>query len=95
MTTKREFCPPPQELIDRWTDESKLKPTLQSACNYIAYKASEWGYNAAMNPDPNSLKQQALRGLERIQRIDVVSVWIGKDVFDVIRQALDRVPDGI
>lgn len=95
MTTKRQFTPPPQELLERWVEESKSRATINAAYNYIAYKASEWAHNAALDPDPNSLKQQALRGLERIQRIDVVSVWIGKDVFDVIRQALDRVPDGI
>lgn len=93
MTAKREFCPPPQELLERWVEESKTKPTIQAAYNYIAYKASEWSYNIATNPDPNSLKQQALRGLERIKNIDVVSVWIGKDVFDVIKRALDKLPD--
>lgn len=66
---------------------------MQSAYNYIAYKASEWAFNTATSPDPNSIKQQALRGLERIQNIDVVSVWIGRDVFDVIRTALSRLPD--
>lgn len=95
MTNKREFTPPPQELLERWIEQSKTKPTAYAAYSYIAYKASEWAHNTALHPDPNSLKQQALRGLERIQRIDVVSVWIGKDVFDVIKQALDKVPDGI
>lgn len=95
LNSKREFCPPPQELLDRWMEESKTKPTMQSACNHIAYKASEWGFNVATSPDPNSVKQQALRGLDRIQNIDVVSVWIGKDVFDVIRTALNRLPDNV
>lgn len=95
MATKREFCPPPQELLERWIEESNSKPTLNSAYNYIAYKSSEWAFNVATSPDPNSLKQQALRGLERIQNIDVVSVWIGKDVFETIRTALERLPDNL
>lgn len=95
MNNSREFTPPPQELIERWVEESKTKPTVFAAYNYLAYKASEWAHNAALDPDPNSLKQRALHGLQRIQSIDVVSVWIGKDVFDVIKQALDRLPDGI
>lgn len=84
---------PPQELLERWIEESKRKPTLQSAYGHIANKASEWGFVVAMEPDPNSLKQRALRGLDRIQSIDVVSVWVGKDVFDLIRTALGRLPD--
>jgi hypothetical protein len=95
LTTKRQFTPPPKELVERWVEESKSKPTIHAAYGYITYKAAEWAHNAALDPDPNSLKQQALRGLERIQNIDVVSVWTGRDVFDVIRQALDRLPDGI
>lgn len=93
LTKEREFVPPPEELLERWIEDSKSKPTLQSAYNYIAYKASEWGFNAALQPDPSSLKQRALRGLERIQGIDVVSVWVGRDVFDTIREALGRIPD--
>ena len=93
MTIKREFCPPPAELMERWAEESKSKPTMQSAFNYVAYKAAQWAFDAAREPDPSSLKQRALRGLERVQSIDVVSVWVGKDVFDVIRTALDKVPD--
>lgn len=93
MSSTREFCPPPQELLERWIEESKGKPTLQAGYNYIAYKASEWAFNHATQPDPNSLKQQALRGLNRIQGIDVVSVWVGKDVFDTIRLALGKIPD--
>lgn len=93
ILAKREFTPPPQELIERWIEDSKKKPTISAAYNYLAFKASEWAHNTALSPDPNSLKQQAMRGLERIQRIDVISVWIGKDVFDVIKEALDRLPD--
>lgn len=93
MTKKREFCPPPQELLERWIEESKTKPTIQAAYNYVAYKASEWTFNAVTDPDPNSLKQQALRGLERIRNIDVVSVWIGRDVFETIKMALMKLPD--
>ena len=93
LTNQREFCPPPQELLERWIEESKTKPTMQAAYNYIAYKSSEWTFNHATQPDPNSLKQQALRGLNRIQAIDVVSVWVGRDIFDTIRLALDKIPD--
>lgn len=93
MTNEKEFIPPPVELMERWAEESKSKPTMQSAFGYVAYKAAQWGFNAAREPDPSSLKQRALRGLERIQSIDVVSVWVGKDAFDVIRTALGKVPD--
>lgn len=93
MSDPKTFTPPPVELIERWSLESEDKPTKQAAFNYIAYKASEWGFNAANEPDPSSLKQRALRGLEKVQSIDVVSVWVGKDVFDVIRAALNKVPD--
>ena len=93
MTNEKEFISPPAELMERWVEESKTKPTMQSALRYVAYKAAQWGFDAAREPDPSSLRQRALRGLERIQSIDVVSVWVGKDVFDVIRTALSKVPD--
>lgn len=95
MSDQREFTPPPKELIERWIDSSKSKPTAESAFNYVAYKAAEWGFGAALEPDPSSLKQRAIKGLQRIEQIDVVSVWVGKDVFDVIRTALKRLPDNI
>jgi hypothetical protein len=95
LTIEKNFVPPPVELIERWIFESNTKPSMQSAFNYVAHKAAEWGFNVAMEPDPSSLKQQALKGLERIQRIDVVSVWIGRDVFDVIRSALNKLPNNI
>jgi hypothetical protein len=79
--------------MERWGEEAKAKPTMQSGFNYLGYKAAEWGFNYAMEPDPTSLKAKALRGLDRIQKIDVVPVWIGKDVFDTIREALNRIPD--
>ena len=93
MTSEKQFLPPPQELIERWVEDSKRKPTLISAYNYIAYKSAEWGFNAAKEPDPASLKARALRGLDRIQSIDVVSVWVGKDVFETIKEALSRLPE--
>lgn len=93
MAPEKRFTPPPQELIERWVEDSKRKPTLQSAYNYIAFKSSEWGFNLAKEPDPASLKARALRGLDRIQKIDVVSVWVGKDVFDTIKEALHKLPE--
>jgi hypothetical protein len=93
LATEKQFTPPPQELIERWVDDSKSKPTLVSAHNYIAYKSAEWGFNSAKGLDPASLKARALRGLDRIQGIDVVSVWVGKDVFDTIKEALYKLPD--
>jgi len=93
LTNQKEFLPPPVELIERWVEESKTKPTIQSAYNHIAFKSAEWGFSRALEPDPSSLKAKALRGLDRIQKIDVVSVWVGRDVFDTIREGLNRLPN--
>lgn len=93
MSSAKKFNPPPKELIERWVIDSKTKPTIESAFNYIAYKSSEWGFNNAMEPDPDSIKSKALRSLDRIQSIDVVSVWIGKDALNVIREALHKLPN--
>lgn len=91
--TDRLFNPPPEELMQRWTLESEKKPTKQAAFNYIAYKAAEWGFNDAMSPDPNSLKSKALRALSKVEDLEVVSVWIGKDALKTIRNAVESLPN--
>jgi hypothetical protein len=89
----RKFSPPPEELMYRWMEESRSRPTPEAASNYIAYKASEWGFNDALSPDPNSLKSKALRYLDRIEQLEVVSIWIGKEAITMIREALNSIPN--
>lgn len=93
MTNSRAFVSPPAELIERWVEESKSKPTIQAAYNYMAFKAAEWGFNSAIQPDPSSLKYRALKALDKIQALEVVSIWLGKDSFVTIRQALEKLPN--
>lgn len=93
MTDQRLFVPPPAELRERWIADSKTKPTLDAAHSYLIYKAAEWGFRTAMEPDPTSLKSKALKALDKIQGLEVVSVWLGKDSFNVIRQALEKLPN--
>jgi hypothetical protein len=93
LTNKRQFSQPPRELLEQWVEEADQKLTTLEACQHVAQKASEWGFATALCPDPNSLKQRALRGLERIKNLGVVSTWVGKDVFQVIEEALESLPD--
>jgi hypothetical protein len=93
MTNKRTFLPPPQELIDRWVKESDSRPTMQTAWSYVVYKSSEWGYNQAFEPHPDSIKAKALRALSKIEALDIVSVWIGKDAVQQIKNALESLPN--
>lgn len=90
--TDKTFMPPPEELIHRWSTESGTKPTMQSAFNYVAYKAAEWGFNEALCPDPNSLKLRALRALSKVESLEVVSIWIGTDALKTIRKAIESLP---
>lgn len=92
MTTKT-FNPPPNELRERWIKESETKPTAGTAYNYLIFKSSEWGFNQALEPSPDSPKAKALRALRRIEDLGVVSVWIGKDAIEQIKTAINLLPD--
>lgn len=91
--TEKVFTAPPEELIQRWVAESENRPTMQSAWNYVAFKAAEWGFNSALEIDPNSIKSKALRALSKIEDLSIVPVWIGKDALNNIRTAIESLPN--
>ena len=93
MNNSRKFTPPPQELIDRWVLESDDRPTTQTAWSFVVDKAAKWAFDRATEPNPDGLKAKALRALSRIEALDIVSVWIGKDAVRSIRSALESMPN--
>lgn len=89
----KRFTVPPQELIDRWISESDGRPTTQTAWSFVVEKAARWGFDRAKEPDPEGIKGKALRALARIEALEIVSVWIGRDAIASIKTALNSIPN--
>jgi hypothetical protein len=107
MTQQHPITPPP-ELIQRWSEQFEAGRSLYAMFEDI-YRAGadvelqacgEWlmlnGYGAVISrlridrrPKPPSLKEQALLAVDTA----VADYRIAADVADVVRRALEQLPD--
>ena len=91
----KELCPdqgegfpvPPDELFKEW--EAEVAHTTLDETWHVAKRAAAWGYRQAMEPEPEppSLKEQALEALEHIVRYSSTDRGA-----ETIRRALEQLP---
>jgi hypothetical protein len=81
---QQDYPVPPPELIAKWAS---------SMCGY--YEAAQWGYRQAMEPEPEppSLKEQALEALGRFFSNTHTQASQMTQDFEIIRRALEALPD--
>lgn len=90
MTQEQHPITPPPELVRQWTNALGCPDMPSQKATYIATEAARWGYQQAMEPEPEkpSLKEQALEALEHIVRYSSTDRGA-----ETIRRALEALPD--
>jgi hypothetical protein len=105
MTEQNPIAPPP-ELRSKWFNETPradiydyiiemaaqygADAELDACCEWLMYESDRKGLRAARRPKPPSLKQQSIALIDLIQGNE--KSWQLEDL-DVIRQALEKLPD--